>query len=135
MIERSLAAIGEVEHQRKSHKKGPGPVRPRCLPPEDLVHEKVETVRRGESQRIHFICSNPKCAREIRNDKWDAHVSRAKNDKHLQQAPDDVLERSMNFAPDGARGVCEQKRAFLFLVTWYHARVSIDAALSGSPFR
>ena len=97
-IEQRLAAIGEVKHVRKSHKKGPGPVRSRCLPAEDLVHEKAETVRKGgDIQRIYYRCSNPKCGQDIRYDKWDAHVRAATSDGALQEAADDVLERSMNY--------------------------------------
>ena len=109
MIEQRLADLGEVKHVRRIHRKGAGPVRPRCLPTEDLVHEKTETVRRGGTQRIHFRCSNPKCEQEIRNDKerislrpadghdqqrclekvnnnpeWDAHVIKATSDLALQ---------------------------------------------------
>ena len=68
-IERALTAIGEVEHFKKSHKKGAGPVPSRCLPPEDLVHEKSETIRRGQTGRVHFMCSNAKCQDPIRNDR------------------------------------------------------------------
>ena len=68
-IERALLAIGEVDHFQKSHKKGAGPVPARCLPPEDLVHEKSETIRRGQTGRVHFMCSNPKCQDPIRNDR------------------------------------------------------------------
>lgn len=100
-IEQRLAAIGEVERVCKSHKKGPGPVRPRCLPAEELVHEKTETIRKGDAQRIHYRCSNAKCAQEIRNDRWDAHVAAATSDRALQEGAAEVLERSMNFAPDG----------------------------------
>ena len=69
-------------------------MRPRCLPTEDLVHEKTETVRRGGTQRIHFRCNNPKCEEPICNDKWSTHVLKACSDLHLQEAPEDVLERS-----------------------------------------
>ena len=68
-IERALTAIGEVDHFQKSHKRGAGPVPARCLPPEDLVHEKAETIRRGQAGRVHFMCSNPKCQDPIRNDR------------------------------------------------------------------
>ena len=69
-----LDAIGEAEHTRKSHKKGPGPVEARCLPAEDLIHEKTETIRRGQKNRAHFVCSNPTCIHPVRHDKWDTHV-------------------------------------------------------------
>ena len=52
---------------------------------EDLVHEKTETMRRGQAGRMHFKCSNPKCPEPIRNDKWDTHVIRATTDLHLQE--------------------------------------------------
>ena len=47
------------------------------------------------------MCSNPKCEEPIRNDKWDTHILKATNDLFLQEAAEDVLERSQNFAPDG----------------------------------
>ena len=47
------------------------------------------------------MCSNPKREQPIRNDRWDTHVLKATSDKRLQESPEDVLERSMNFAPDG----------------------------------
>jgi len=100
-IEQSLAAIGEVEHRKKSHKKGPGPVGSRCLPAEALVHEKTETIRKGQGNRTHFRCSNPRCEEPIRQDKWDTHVVKSTTDLHLQEPPEAVLERSCNFAPDG----------------------------------
>ena len=99
VIEKSLAAIGKVEYGKRSHKKS-GPAT-RCLAPEDLVHEQPATIRKGTGNRVHFMCSNPKCEEPIRNDKWDTHVLKATSDKHLQESPEDVLERSMNFAPDG----------------------------------
>ena len=90
-IEKSLEEIGEVDYRRCSHH-GAGPVKPRVLPPEDLVHTKTETIRK---------CSNPKCEEPIRNDKSDTHILKATNDLFLQEAAEDVLERSQNFAPDG----------------------------------
>ena len=39
-IEKSIPVEGEIEYYTKSHKKGPGPLRHKCLPPEDLVYEK-----------------------------------------------------------------------------------------------
>ena len=45
-IEKSLHDIGEVDYRKRSHH-GSGPVKPRVLPPEDLVHEKSETIRKG----------------------------------------------------------------------------------------
>ena len=97
-IEKSLTLIGEVEAYKKPHRKGAGPVQARCLPEEDLVHKKVEEVRKGQANRVHFKCSNPKCEDLIRGDKWDSHVLMATSDLHLQELPKDVLERSMNFA-------------------------------------
>ena len=76
-IEHALEALGEVEFHRRLHRKGPGPVHPRCVPAEDLVHEKVETLHKGDKNRVHYRCSNPKCADPIRYDKWDAHVLKA----------------------------------------------------------
>ena len=73
-IEKSLALIGEVEAYKKPHRKGTGPVQARVLPPEDLVHEKTEEIRRGQANRIHFLCSNPKCTQPIRADKWEVFV-------------------------------------------------------------
>ena len=64
------------------------------LPPEDLTHEKTETIRKGTGNRVHYRCSNPKCEEPIRNDKWDTHVLKACSDLHLQEAPEDVLERT-----------------------------------------
>ena len=61
-IEALLAAIRQVEHHRRPHCKGPRADQARCLPPEDLVHEKV---------------------------------------LRLQEASEEVLERSLNFMPDG----------------------------------
>jgi hypothetical protein len=58
VIEKSLAAIGQVEYRKRSHKKS-GPAT-RCLAPEDLVHEQTETIRKGTGNRVHFMCSNPK---------------------------------------------------------------------------
>ena len=69
-IERALLAIGEVECHKKSHKKGAGPVPARCKPPEDLVHEQAETIRRGQANRVYFRCTNPKCPEPIRNDRF-----------------------------------------------------------------
>ena len=45
-IEKSLRDIGEVDYRKRSHH-GAGPVKPRVLPPEDLVHEKSKTIRKG----------------------------------------------------------------------------------------
>ena len=45
-IEKSIPVEGEIEYYTKSHKKSPGPLRHKCLPPEDLVHEKVEVIRK-----------------------------------------------------------------------------------------
>ena len=58
-IETSLSLIGEVEAHKKPHRKGGGPVQPRVLPEEELVHEKVETKRRGQANRVHYVCSSP----------------------------------------------------------------------------
>ena len=76
-IEHALEALGEVEFHRRLHRKGPGPVHPRCVPAEDLVHEKVETLHKGDKNRVHYQCSNAKCEDPIRYDKWDAHVLKA----------------------------------------------------------
>ena len=99
VIEKSLSAIGQVEFRKRSHKKSE-PVT-RCLSSEELVHEQTETLRKGTGNRVHFVCSNPKCEEPIRNDKWETHVLKQTSDRHLQESPEDVLERSMNFAPDG----------------------------------
>ena len=74
-IEKALLQLGEVEYYKKSHKRGPGHVRHRCLPPEDLVHEKVETIKKGHANRAHFRCSNPKCEEPIRNDRWECRTT------------------------------------------------------------
>ena len=101
VIEKSIPVEGEIEYNTKSHKKLPGPLRHKCLPPEDLVHEKTETIRKGHGHRVHFMCSNPKCPDAIRNDKWETHVIKMTSDRHLQEDPGAALERSMNFSPDG----------------------------------
>ncbi len=98
-IEDSLELLGEVEYHRKPHRKGPGPIAARCLAPEDLVHEKVETVRQGTAKRLHYRCSNPKCTDLIRGDKFETHVISMTSDYHLQELAERVLERSHNFAP------------------------------------
>ena len=87
-IEKSLQDIGEVEHRKRSHH-GSGPVTPRVLPQEDLVHEKTETIRQGTGNRVPYKCSNPKCEEPIRNDKWDTHVLKSTSDLHLQEAPEE----------------------------------------------
>ena len=46
IIEKSIPVEGEIEYYTKSHKKQPGPLRHKCLPPEDLVHEKLEVIRK-----------------------------------------------------------------------------------------
>ncbi len=99
VIEKSLVSIGQVEFRKRTHKKS-GSVS-RSLAPEDLVHEQTETIRKGTGNRVHFMCTNHNCEEPIRNDKWDTHVLKATSDRHLQESPEDVLERSMNFAPDG----------------------------------
>ena len=116
-IEKSIPEIGEIEYHTKTHKKGPGPVRAHCLPPEDLAHEKAETVRRGQGHRIHYACTNPKCQEPIRQDKWDTHVMTMISDRHLQEDPAVVLERSMNFAPDGEwdTKACRMERVVTFM--------------------
>ena len=68
-IEKSLPEEGEIQFHTKCHKKTPGPVSHKCLLPEDLVHEKVETLRKGQGHRVHFMCSNAKCPDAIRADK------------------------------------------------------------------
>ena len=95
----AVDAIGEVEAYKKPHRKGPGPVQARVLPAEDLIHEKKEEIRRGQANRIHFICSNPMCTEPIRADKWETHLIDKTSDSHLQENPEDVLERAQNFAP------------------------------------
>ncbi len=116
-IEKSLPVEGEIEYHTKSHKKKPGPVKHKCLSPEDLVHEKTETLRKGYGHRVHFMCSNPKCPDAIRNDKWDTHVLKMTSDRHLQEDPDAVLERCMNFAPDGEWDTkeCRMERVLKFM--------------------
>ena len=99
-IERALADVGEVAYQRRSHHRH-CPLVARVLPDENLLHEKGDIVRKGHNNRVHYVCSNPKCADPIRNDKWDEHVLRMTSDVHLQEPPEDVLERSMNFVADG----------------------------------
>ena len=42
-IEKAIESIGEVEHHKKTHKKGPGPVAARCLPPEDTRAKHTAT--------------------------------------------------------------------------------------------
>ena len=108
-IERSLSGIGQVDYTKRAHRKGLGPARPRCLPPEDLAHEQAETLRRGSGNRIHYRCSIPKCAELIRNDKWAAHVLKSTSDQHMQEPAADVLERACNFVPDGAWSTRESR--------------------------
>ena len=60
-IEQALELFGEVERYRRPHRKGAGPMQAKILPPEDLVHEKSETLRQGSANRIHYKCSNEKC--------------------------------------------------------------------------
>ena len=72
----------------------------RCLLPEDLVHEKTGEIRKGQANRMYYSCSNPRCEDPIRADKWDTHVITKTSDAHLQEDPDDVLERSFNFSPE-----------------------------------
>ena len=84
MIEASLAAIGHVEYKRRPHRRGPGSVQARCLPPEDLVHAKIETIRSGLASQPHYKCSNPKCSEPLRNDRRDSHVLKMTTDLHLQ---------------------------------------------------
>ena len=98
-IERALAAVGEVEYNRRSHHRR-GPQAARVLLEEDLVHEKGEIVRKGKEVRIHYVCSNEKCQEAVRSDKWDDHVLKMTSDVHLQEDPQEVLERSMNFVAD-----------------------------------
>jgi hypothetical protein len=82
-IEKALIESGEVEYNVRSHKKGPGPVRPRVLPAEDLMHDKIEELRQGKGNRIHYRCSNAKCEEPIRKDKWDTHILSATSDAHM----------------------------------------------------
>ena len=67
-IEKSLEALGQVEHKKRGHKKK-GPVQSNTRPAEDLAHDKIETIRTGQSKRVHYKCSNPQCKEAIRNDK------------------------------------------------------------------
>ena len=99
-IETALAAVGEVEYQRRSHRRKCLLVA-RVLPDADLVHERGEIVRKGSANRLHYFCSNKNCEEAIRGDKWDDHVLKMTSDVHLQESPEDVLERSMNFVADG----------------------------------
>lgn len=98
-IEQALEQLGEVDRYRRPHRKGAGPVQAKILPPEDLVHDKTETIRQGSANRIHYKCSNEKCKETIRADRWETHVINARSDRHLQEPAEDVLDRSMNFAP------------------------------------
>ena len=98
MIEKKLLLLGDVWRFKRSHKKGSGLVAARCLPPEDLIHERGETVRSGQANRPHFRCSNSNCGL-VRSDKWESHILKATSDSHLQESPEDVLQRSCNFAP------------------------------------
>ena len=77
-IEKDLQQHGEAAFHRRKHRRY-GPVQARVLPAEDLVHEKVGESRKGHGNRVHYICSNPKCG-EIRRDKWDRHVIEATSD-------------------------------------------------------
>ena len=121
-IEKSLPEVGEIEYYTKPHTKGPGPVKPLCFLPADRVHEKVESIRKGQGRRIHYACSNPKCPEPIRSDKWDTHVMTMTSDRHLQEDPAVVLERSMNFAPDGEWGTkeCCIERVIRFMEQRYY---------------
>lgn len=74
-IEKSLDALGQIELKKRSRKKGAGPVQAQCRPPEDLIHDKIETVRTGNANRVHYKCSNAACPDLIRNDKWDGAVA------------------------------------------------------------
>lgn len=99
-IEQALELFGEVERYRRPHRKGAGPMQAKILPPEDLVHEKSETLRQGSANRIHYKCSNEKCQGQmIRSDKWDTHCIAAWSDRHLQESAQEVLTRTMNWAP------------------------------------
>ena len=99
MIETKLVGLGEVWRFKRSHKKGAGCVQSRCLPAEDIIHEKAETIRKGSANRPHFVCSNHRCVEPIRTDKWSAHVLEKTSDNFLQEDPETVLRRSCNFAP------------------------------------
>ncbi len=99
MIEKKLVLLGEVWRYKRPHKKGAGLVPARVLDPEDLVHEKKETVRSGQANRPHVRCSNPKCTELIRGDKWETHVLKMTSDHHLQEQAEDVLQRLCNIAP------------------------------------
>ena len=62
-IAEAVDAIGEVEAYKKPHRKGPGPVQARVLPPEALVHEKTDEIRRGQANRRKRLA----CAARLRN--------------------------------------------------------------------
>ena len=63
------------------------------------------------------MCSNPKCTDAIRKDKWETHVLKMISDRHLQEDPGAVLERSLNFAPDGEWDTkeCRMERVLKFM--------------------
>ena len=78
LIEKDLRELGTVDYNVRRHRRQ-GPVKPRVLPPEDLVHEKVEEIRKGHGNRVHYRCLNPKCG-EVRKDKWETHIIAATTD-------------------------------------------------------
>ena len=51
-IEKKLAALGEVWRYKRPHRKGAGLAQARCLPPEDLIHNKGDIAHRGQSSRF-----------------------------------------------------------------------------------
>ena len=57
MIEAKLAQLGEIWQYKRSHKKHQ--VAQRTLPPEDLIHEKSETVRCGQALTDKIRTPNP----------------------------------------------------------------------------
>ena len=99
-IETSLSLIGEVEAHKKPHRKGGGQSSRGCCQRNSWFMRRCRQ-RQGQANRLHYVCSNPKCQDPIRQDKWDTHVLKMTTDLHLQEKPEDVLERSCNFAPDG----------------------------------
>lgn len=126
VIEKALQELGQVEYNLRKHRKGPGPVRPKTLPPEALVHQKTEEIRQGSANRIHYMCSNEACPGPIRHDKWHTHVIAATSDHHLQEDPAAVLERSCDFAPDV--GWCNKDDRMERVVTFMEMRHFLSLA-------
>ena len=89
-IEKSLEALGQVEQKKRSHKKK-GPVQPKTRPVEDLEHKKTETVRTGQTSRVHYRCSNPQCKEPIRNDKSADGASQRPNNRQASDGEAVIL--------------------------------------------